>query len=368
MIYKFLYNFQLIFIFKIITRIIFYFSAKDISESLLNIEANFRQQMQMKSHEINNSDYIELEKEVEKISFELDSLFRLWTRICSLSIAPSSQSSDQLKNSMEFQILISNINSAVIAKNLEQSLFKMNWLITSKSGFNEPNWQSCVLSLTPSTNDSFIGVNLLKNYYKYVKYDFVSYKLFTRQLQLIQLCAIILNAIHRILLFYRETVTLSSITNNLNGPAGCVNDLMGSSLLSFNFSSDKYRPISWSANHVTLYNVQNSKTVSSNQTLVTSSDRPAKSGNVSRNSSTRRDESRGQVALNKEDHIRQIKTDVFIKELNDFLLLTTNRLNIQAHMANRTGYFYVVNQSTGLVSSIYLIVDFLSFFDISAVV
>ena len=300
----------------------------------------------MKSHEINNSDYTELEKEVEKISFELDSLFRLWTRICSLSVAPN----DQLKNSMEFQILISNMNSAVIAKDLEQSLFKMNWLITSKSGFNEPNWQSCVLSLTPSTNDSFIGVNLLKNYYKYVKYDFVSYKLFTRQLQLIQLCAIILNAIHRILLFYRETITLSSITNNVNGPSGFVNDMMGSSLLSFNFSSDKYRPISWSANHVTLYNVQNSKTVTSNTTLVTSSDRPAKGGNVSRNASTRRDESRGPVALNKEDHMRQIKIDVFIKELNDFLLLTTNRLNIQAHMANRTGYFYIVNQSTGLVS------------------
>lgn len=304
----------------------------------------------MKSHEITNPDYIELEKEVEKISYELDSLFRVWTRICNL--ANSQQAAgDQLKNLIEFQILINNLNSPAIVKDLEQSLFKINWLITSKSGFNEPNWQSCVLSLTPSTNDSFIGVNLLKNYYKYVKYDFVSYKLFTRQLQLIQLCAIILSSIHRILLFYRETITLSSITNNVNGPSGLANDMFGSSLLSFNFSSDKYRPISWSANHVTLYNVQNSKAAVTSSGIVTSSDnsKPNKGTNVSRTPSARRDDARSAPTLSKEDQIKQIKSDVFVKELNDFLQLTTNRLNIQAHMTNRTGYFYIVNQSTGLV-------------------
>ena len=38
-----------------------------------------------------------------------------------------------------------------------------------------------------------------------------------------------------------------------------------------------------------------------------------------------------------------------MKDLNEFTHLSTNRLNIQANMANRTGYFYIVNQSTGLV-------------------
>jgi len=121
--------------------------------------------------------------------------------------------------------------------------------VSSKSGFSEPNWQATVLSLTPSTVDSFIGVNLLKNYYKYVKYDFVSYKLFTRQVQLIQLSAIVLAVIHRVLNYYREVSTLSTIVNN----GGFGNEAM----VSFAFSADKYRPISWSANHVTLYNVQN---------------------------------------------------------------------------------------------------------------
>ena len=93
-------------------------------------------------------------------------------------------------------------------------MFKLNWLITSKSGFSEPNWHTNVISLTPSTLDSFIGVNLLKNYYKYVKYDFVSYKLFTRQLQLIQICAIILTLVHRVLIYYKEFITMSSISNN----------------------------------------------------------------------------------------------------------------------------------------------------------
>ena len=93
-------------------------------------------------------------------------------------------------------------------------MFKLNWLITSKSGFSEPNWHTNVISLTPSTLDSFIGINLLKNYYRYVKYDFVSYKLFTRQLQLIQICAILLTIVHRVLIFYKESITMASVANN----------------------------------------------------------------------------------------------------------------------------------------------------------
>lgn len=209
---------------------------------------------------------MELEIEVEKISYHLESLSRAWSKLSKarlnlssasfLSSSPSS-SNDQIKYSLEFQNIISNLNSSTLVKDLEQSLFKLNWLITSKSGFSEPNWQSTVLSLTPSTIDSFIGVNLLKNYYRYVKYDFVSYKLFTRQLQLIQICAIILHLVNSILVFYKEMVgdgskiaSAGSANNGLGGLTGDPN------FNSFNFASDKFRPISWSANHVTLYNMQ----------------------------------------------------------------------------------------------------------------
>lgn len=325
-------------------------SNKDLN-SLAGFEATLNiQRLNLQStHEINNSDYIELEAEVEKISYELDLLFRNWNKLSNLGRQQYQNYNDQLKGSVEFQILMNSFNSSVIVKELEQSLFKLNWLITSKSGFSEPNWQTNVFSLTPSTVDSFIGVNLLKTYYKYVKYDFVSYKLFTRQLQLIQICAILLNIIHRVLVFHKEAITLSSITNTFNG-ANSSGSAMGGvlnesgtnpSLLSLSFSSDKYRPISWSANHVTLYNVTSSK--QNESTSVSQA--------VSRASSTRRagdDNPRGNF-LGKEDTIKQIKNDLFLKELNEFIALSTSRLNIQASMANRTGYFYIVNQSTGLV-------------------
>ncbi len=232
-----------------------------------------------------------------------------------------------LKSALEFQTLLTNINSSFVIKDLEQSLFKINWLISSKSGFSEPNWQSAVLSLTPSTLDSFIGINLLKNYYRYVKYDFVSYKLFTRQVQLIQLSAIILVVIHRIFNYYREVSTLSTIVNN----GGFNNE----ATVSFAFSADKYRPISWSANHVTLYNMQNHR----------ENNIRGESPSVARSQSQRR--CSPEVA--KEEQIRRLKYDLFLSELTEFLQLSTNRLNIQASMANRTGYFYIVNQSTGLV-------------------
>lgn len=312
-----------------------------------NLETSFQKQLKLnqnQSHEINNSDYLELEFEVEKISYHLDNLHRQWTK---LTKTQTFLLNDQLKYSIEFQTLINNLNSSVIVKELEQSLFKLNWLITSKSGFSEPNWRTSVLSITPSTFDSFIGVNLLKNYYKYVKYDFVSYKLFTRQLQLIQICAIILNLIHRIIVYYRESTTLSSITNTLNGlnttnpgqGGNFFNDALNPSLLSLTFSADRYRPISWSANHVTLYNVQGTRSQAE-------SDKTAPgSRNLSR-SSSRRGEQR---FMSKEETIRQIKNDLFIKDLKDFMTLSMERLNLQSDLANRTGYFYIVNQSTGLI-------------------
>lgn len=228
---------------------------------------------------INNSDYIELELEVEQIAFSLDKLNKLWTRLAHSRQALSNGDVTSLKYALELQNMLNELNSVSILNDLDNSLFKLNWLVTSKSGFSEPNWKTNVLSLTPSTIDSFIGVNLLKNYYKYVKYDFVSYKLFTRQLQLIQLSAVLLSLIHRILNFYKETITLSSINgasflvnssavttgNSLSVNSGATSgagvsavnpDALNQSLLSFSFSADKFKPISWSANHVTLYNVQ----------------------------------------------------------------------------------------------------------------
>ncbi len=38
-----------------------------------------------------------------------------------------------------------------------------------------------------------------------------------------------------------------------------------------------------------------------------------------------------------------------MQDVHDFLKLSTQRLNIQSSLANRTGYFYIVNKSTGLV-------------------
>lgn len=242
---------------------------------------------QTQSHEVSNTDYMELEIEVEKISYHLETLSRAWSKLsktranslkdvtaavattpnsfAAASNSNSNHNSHVIRYSLEFQAILNELNANALVRELEQSLFKLNWLITSKSGFSEPNWQSTVLSLTPSTIDSFIGVNLLKNYYRYVKYDFVSYKLFTRQLQLIQISAIILHLVGSILGFYKEMtggqVEAARIENaamalnvgGLLGGGGADSTLFSSP---FNFSADKFRPISWSANHVTLYNVQ----------------------------------------------------------------------------------------------------------------
>jgi hypothetical protein len=53
--------------------------------------------------------------------------------------------------------------------------------------------------------------------------------------------------------------------------------------------------------------------------------------------------------LNREDQMRQIKNELFLKDINELLQLAQERLNVQASLTNRTGYFYIVNQSTGLV-------------------
>lgn len=327
-------------------------TGKEFSSSLSNLEKTFNKQLQLnhQNNEVSNSDYMELEVEVEKISFYLENLCQTWSKLCKARNGQQLNFS-QFKYSVEFQALLNNLNSNLIVKELEQSLFKLNWLVTSKSGFSEPNWKSTVLSLTPSTIDSFIGVNLLKNYYKYVKYDFVSYKLFTRQLQLLQICAIIMHIVHSILVFYRESMTVSSITSTFNGVTvgqghsfNMLSDSAQTSLLSFSFSADKYRPISWSANHVTLYNVQSGKSNENEQVNYPPPGR--KSTNLSRSSSTRRTGPAPAICyMSKEDHLKQVKYELFLNEMSDFLKMSAQRLNIQASLANRTGYFYIGNSS-----------------------
>lgn len=149
------------------------------------------------------------------------------------------------------------------------------------------------------------------------------------------------------------------------------------SLVSFSFSADKYRPISWSANHVTLYNIQNTKQPPpppSPTPLAPSSPLLQQNGHhiadlssstSSRTSSMRRCQnttnrflasSTAAAPVNTNSNtakeiesMRQIKSSLFQDDLNEFLAISADRLNIQATLANRTGYFYMVNQSTGLV-------------------
>jgi hypothetical protein len=93
---------------------------------------------------------------------------------------------------------------------------------------------------------------------------------------------------------------------------------------------------------------------------------PYRTTNLSRSSSTRRPEN-PQLATSsggfgfKEEQLRQVKSELFLNNLEEFLKQSTQRLNIQASLANRTGYFYIVNQSTGLVLQA---VDFTSEFSL----
>lgn len=77
--------------------------------------------------------------------------------------------------------------------------------------------------------------------------------------------------------------------------------------------------------------------------------------NLSRSSSTRRTggadttQNQSQSNLSRDEQLRQLKSELFTNNLEEFLSQSTQRLNIQASLTNRTGYFYIVNQSTGLV-------------------
>ncbi len=71
---------------------------------------------------ISNSDYIELELEVEHISFSLDRLNRGWTKLAAARAAmgTSSDSATALRYSIELQALLNDVNSTVALNDLEK--------------------------------------------------------------------------------------------------------------------------------------------------------------------------------------------------------------------------------------------------------
>ncbi len=222
--------------------------------------SDLRAQQMLSQQQSWSLSYGELENEVSKIAYHFDATFKQWSRLSAARRQQQPLSSDanhaitppiDMHNaSCDTNSLLTALfasTSAAVCHELEHALFRINWLLLSKSGQNDSVWKTNVLSLTPATRDSCAGSNLLKTYYHLVKYDFVTYKMFTRQLQLVQLSALLTLVIHRIALLYKEL-------RDDEAKDELADDGAGQQV--FSFSSSQYRPISWSGNHVTLYNMQ----------------------------------------------------------------------------------------------------------------
>jgi hypothetical protein len=71
---------------------------------------------------ISNSDYIELELEVEQIAFSLDRMNRAWTKLAAARAAmgSSNDSANALRYSIELQALLNDVNSTVVLNDLEK--------------------------------------------------------------------------------------------------------------------------------------------------------------------------------------------------------------------------------------------------------
>ena len=207
---------------------------------------------------------------------------------------------------------LNNADNLSAFSQLDQFLYNIHWKITNKNVNDDTTSNSSFnqelhsILLTPTTNRNLLNINFLLNYYKLISYDFISFKLFIRQLQLTQIAAILCQIIYRILNFYQKS--LKSSAGQAAHSQG-VKDY-------FVFPVSQFRPISWSNNHVTLH--QNINSTSS----------------VSPTISTR-----DETSLN----------NLFIDDLKEFLSLSINRLNNQADVINNVGYFYIVNKSNGLV-------------------
>ncbi len=223
-----------------------------------------------------------LEQDFMNISYYLNLLVKFW--------------SDFATNQHEFNGHLKQFYQNYIEPNqvvltmLEKYLYQINYKITNKCGSSELLSLSSI-SIAPAL---LKNQNFLQNFYKYLNYDFLSYKLFTRQLQLIQLTAILCHLILKIF--------------NYHYKADDANKML-------QFPVDQYRPISWSNQHVTLYS---------------SSPKPPKRNMNDSGCSTDQNES-------------------FISDLNDFLSLSQLRINNQADIINNFGYFYIVNKLNGFV-------------------
>ncbi len=224
-----------------------------------------------------------LEQDFMNISYYLSILVKFW----------SDFSANKHEFNSHLKIFYQNYiePNQVLLTMLEKYLYQINYKITNKCGSNDLLSLSSI-SLAPVL---LKNQNFLQNFYKYLNYDFLSYKLFTRQLQLIQLTAVLCHIILKIFSHHHKA------TDN------------GKTL---QFPIDQYRPISWSAQHVTLYSAS-PKTSKRNLTDCGSS--------------------------------ASDQNELLISDLKGFLGLSQMRLNNQADVINNFGYFYVVNKLTGLV-------------------
>ncbi len=265
----------------------------------------------LRQHQAVQLNYRQIEQNIMQIGYCLNVLNRFWSKF--LTSKDPAVFDDHLS-----LFYINNSENLSSFTQLEQLLYNIHWQITNK------NIKDCTdldatsfttndlhtILLTPTTNSNLLNINFLLNYYKLISYDFISFKLFIRQTQLIQIAAILCQIIYRILNFYQK--------NMKNGPTVNSKDYLV-------FPTSQYRPISWSNSHVTLH-----QKPTSNGNQLQATPQPSRPVSPAQQEPT---------SLN----------NLFISDLKDFLNLSINRLNNQADIINDIGYFYIVNKSTGLV-------------------
>ena len=257
--------------------------------------------------------YRYVEQNIMQIGYCLNIFNRFWSKVSS-----NKGSFDDHLN----LFYLNNFDNLTVFSQLDQFLYKIHWQIANKNENDAGNdldahafsQELHAILLTPTTNKNLLNINFLLNYYRLISYDFISFKLFIRQLQLTQIAAILCQIIYKILnLYHKKNKSADESSQQLN---------FSKEFLVF--PKNQYRPISWSNNHVTLHhNSFKTSTQFSNS----------------------------QASMNNHNVPRE-ETDfdnLFISDLKDFLNLSINRLNCQASLINSTGYFYIVNKSTGLV-------------------
>jgi hypothetical protein len=259
--------------------------------------------------------YRYIEQNIMQIGYCLNIFNRFWAKVASTNT----------NNSFEDHLnlfYLNNSDNLTVFSQLDQFLYKINWQISNKNendigtdlDAHSFSQELHTILLTPTTNKNLLNINFLINYYRLISYDFISFKLFIRQLQLTQIAAIVCQIIYKIFNFYQKHTKGSISTQQIHNSKDF-----------FVFPTNQFRPISWSNNHVTLH--QNG--LKSPQPQLSTSQASFSGSNQQREDS----------AFN----------NLFINDLKEFLNLSINRLNSQANVINNIGYFYIVNKSTGLV-------------------